>query len=75
MSLYILIPILFYVAHSLAESVEFSVYWLPSSNSSPTYQAKLLFHDRILYSDMSKYLAELLVQSNNDLSQVCDDEY
>ena len=62
-----------FLAHSLPEVVDVSLYRLPSSDQETpdhTYYPHLLVKDQIIYTDMSHYLAELLVQSVTDGTQV-----
>lgn len=68
-----------HVAHKPAEVVDVSVYQMPSVEEGRgegeaeecVYQPRLLLEDKMLYTDMSSYLAELLVQSVSDNTQVC----
>ena len=61
-----------FLAHSPAEVVDVSLYRLPSDQETfdHTYHPQLLVKDQIIYTDMSHYLAELLVQSVTDGTQV-----
>lgn len=65
-----IIVIIYTVAHSLPEPVQFSVYWLPGNNQGSTYQAVSLMEDTIYYTDETRLLAEQLILSVNDNTQV-----
>jgi hypothetical protein len=60
-------------AHKPAEVVDIAIYQIPDppqdSVDDLAFQPCLLLEDKILYTDLSSYLAELLVQSVTDGSQ------
>lgn len=54
--------------------VDLSIYQIPglpdTNDPDVTLQPRLLLEDKLLYTDLSSYLAELLVQSVSDKTQV-----
>ncbi|XP_003386744.3 PREDICTED: uncharacterized protein LOC100638516 [Amphimedon queenslandica] len=61
-------------AHKPAEVVNLELYQIPglpvnAIDSEITLRPRLLLEDKLLYTDMSSYLAELLVQSVTDKTQ------
>lgn len=54
--------------------VDLSIYQIPglpdANDPDVTLQPRLLLEDKLLYTDLSSYLAELLVQSVSDKTQV-----
>ena len=71
----VVIIIIIILAHKPAEMVDLELYQIPgvpvnAIDSEITLRPRLLIDDKLLYTDMSSYLAELLVQSVTDKTQV-----